>query len=210
MQLNFAKSTRQNLRILLLGASAAVAAVACQKNATVAAPGESLGAHTPVSQTGLAPAAKAPVRRAQVSVAPLGSNKIAGTLMFSELPDDAGVKIEGALAGLTPGKHGIHVHENPDCSAADGTSAGGHYNPTEAPHGDVEEARSHLGDLGNIVADKYGRAEVSIIKKGAHLGDAPSSFLRHSVIVHAGADDLHSQPAGDSGGRVACGIIAPL
>jgi Cu-Zn family superoxide dismutase len=107
------------------------------------------------------------------------------------------------------GQHGMHVHQLADCSGKDGMAAGGHFNPTQAPHGAVEDAKSHLGDLGNIEADAQGRATVHVIKKGASLSAAADSLMGHSLIIHGGADDLKSQPAGNSGARVACGVIAP-
>lgn len=181
---------------------------ACTKSAPTGAPGEGADAKTLVQSAGRAPADKPPLARAQASIMPLGGSKVSGTLMFSALQDGAGVRVQGALAGLTPGSHGIHVHQVGDCSAADGSSAGGHFDPTAAQHGAIDDTHSHVGDLGNLVADKEGRASFDVIKKSATLADgAATDLVGHSIIVHAGEDDLHSQPAGASGDRIACGKI---
>lgn len=149
--------------------------------------------------------------KAQAAIVGVGDQKghVKGSLVLTELPD-GGVSISGVISGLTPGQHGFHVHEHGDCGSADGMSAGGHFNPTKAPHGDTEATHSHVGDLGNIKADKSGRAFVEITKKPATLGTGPSSFLGRSFIVHGGPDDLTSQPAGESGHRIGCGVIKPM
>ena len=165
---------------------------------------------SPVAPSTAQPADKAVLRRAQVSLAPVGTSKVSGTLVLSELADHAGVRVEGAISGLSSGTHGMHVHETPNCGSADGMSAGGHFNPTSAPHGAAGAAQSHVGDLGNIVADGEGRAAVSIIKPAATLDQSNSSLLQRSMIVHEKGDDLSTQPSGDSGARIACGIIVAL
>ena len=186
---------------------------ACTKPAGTPPPGESAESRTIVQAPAGAPAApadKAPVGRAQASMGPVGGTKVVGTLMLTALPDGAGVQIQGALSGLTPGPHGIHIHEVGDCSSADGMAAGGHFNPTGAPHGAIEDAKSHVGDLGNIVANAEGRATFDAIKKAATLGVGATDLLGRSIIVHGQADDVHSQPAGSSGPRVACGVVQKL
>jgi len=149
--------------------------------------------------------------KAQCAIAGLGASrgKVKGSIVLEELAE-GGVSIKGTITGLTPGRHGFHVHEHGNCDSADGLSAGGHFDPTQAPHGAMEATHSHVGDLGNIVADASGRAVIDVIKKPATLQAGPSSFLGKSFIVHSGADDLKSQPAGDSGSRIGCGIIKPM
>lgn len=194
---------------------AVLGASACTKAATPPPPGEGADARsvvqaTPTAATGAAPADKGPIARAQASMAPIGESKVVGTLMLVGLPDNAGVRVQGALSGLSPGAHGIHVHEVGDCSSADGMAAGGHFNPTGADHGAIEDAKSHVGDLGNVTADAAGRATFDVIKKAATLGGGAADLVGRSIIVHAGPDDLHSQPAGASGPRVACGVVQKL
>lgn len=140
-----------------------------------------------------------------VLVATSGS-AVSGTLKFSEIKDRV-VHITGTIEGLTPGKHGFHIHVNGNCDSADGASAGGHYAPAGGRHGAPDSANRHMGDLGNIVADENGRAEVDVTASGitiALMGTA--SVGDRSIVVHAAEDDF-SDPAGNSGARVACGVI---
>jgi Cu-Zn family superoxide dismutase len=125
-----------------------------------------------------------------------------------------GIRASGALAsaevgGLAPNSaHGFHVHETGDCSAADASSAGGHFNPTGRPHGRMDHSAHHAGDIDNIVADANGVAHVNIHVPGLTLGGgAASDIAGRAIIVHADPDDYASQPSGNAGKRVACGII---
>lgn len=140
-----------------------------------------------------------------VLVATSGS-AVSGTLKFHEARDRV-VRITGTVEGLTPGKHGFHVHVNGNCDSPDGMSAGGHFAPTGGKHGAPGSDTRHLGDLGNIVADTNGRAEVDVTVSGitiALMGTA--SIGDRSIVIHAKEDDF-SDPAGNSGARVACGVI---
>jgi Cu-Zn family superoxide dismutase len=120
------------------------------------------------------------------------------------LTDQGGTtEIIGEVSGLTPGKHGFHIHEFGDLRSDDGTSAGGHYNPEGHPHGGPDDAKRHVGDLGNITADQSGKAIVKMKVKGLRV----HFVLGRSLVVHAKEDDLKSQPSGDAGGRVAVGVI---
>ena len=121
----------------------------------------------------------------------------------------SGVHIAGDIGGLAPGSvHGFHIHEKGDCSAADASSAGGHFNPLGAPHGRMETTPHHAGDMDNIVADGDGVAHVNMHVGGVRLGGgAASDIAGRAIIVHADADDYASQPSGNAGKRVACGII---
>ncbi|MDQ3494703.1 MAG: superoxide dismutase family protein, partial [Pseudomonadota bacterium] len=119
------------------------------------------------------------------------------------------VHISGQISGLAPdSRHGFHVHATGDCSAPDASSAGDHFNPHDADHGRVGAAPHHVGDSDNLAADAQGVARVDNRLAGATLGDgAPSDIVGKAVIVHAGADDYTTQPTGDAGARLACGII---
>jgi Cu-Zn family superoxide dismutase len=112
------------------------------------------------------------------------------------------------LEGLEPGLHGFHIHEVGDCSAPDASSAGGHFNPDNTPHGTPENppAQRHVGDLGNLEADAEGKAHYERVDQMLPLR-GPNSIVGKSVIVHAQADDLSSQPSGSAGPRLACGVI---
>jgi Cu-Zn family superoxide dismutase len=136
---------------------------------------------------------------------PTGGNKVSGTVTFTEVAD--GVQVHAEITGLTPGKHGLHIHELGDCSAADGSSAGAHFNPTKQPHAGPDVDARHVGDMGNVEADASGAAKVEYLDHHISLANDEQSIIGRSVVVHAKADDLKSQPAGDSGARVACGVI---
>ena len=139
-------------------------------------------------------------------IQPLGASAVTGQLLFTA--GEHGVLIEGTIQGLSPGsRHGFHVHEIGDCSDPQGKSAGGHFNPSGHSHGGLEQASSHLGDLGNIEADAAGTAKIVLVKSGATLKDGPNAYLGRSVIVHEAPDDFVTQPTGNSGARVACGVI---
>jgi Cu-Zn family superoxide dismutase len=136
---------------------------------------------------------------------PTAGNNVSGTVTFTEVAD--GVQVEANIAGLTPGKHGFHVHEFGDCSAADAASAGAHFNPTNQPHAGPDVQARHVGDMGNVEADGSGAAKLNYVDREMSLKNDQRSIIGRSVIVHAKADDLKSQPTGDSGARVACGVI---
>ena len=136
---------------------------------------------------------------------PAGDNKVSGTVTFTE--DADGVRVHAELAGLTPGQHGFHVHEFGDCSAADLSSAGGHFNPGHQSHAGPDASERHVGDMGNIEADASGKATLDYLDHQMSLGDEEDSVTGRSVVVHAKADDLKSQPAGNSGARIGCGVI---
>jgi Cu-Zn family superoxide dismutase len=127
-----------------------------------------------------------------------------GVVTFTKVAN--GVRVEAEIRGLTPGKHGFHIHEFGDCSSPDAMSAGGHFNPTKAEHAGPSEQHRHIGDLGNIEANARGIARVDLVDP--HLRFAgPTSILGRGLIVHEKPDDLKTQPTGNAGGRVACGVI---
>jgi superoxide dismutase, Cu-Zn family len=150
------------------------------------------------------PKAAAPLKAIAV-LHPTPDNKVNGTVTFTEEAD--GVRVQVDLTGLTPGKHGFHVHEFGDCSAPDLASAGGHFNPTNKPHAGPDDAERHVGDMGNVEADASGAAKLEYVDHEISLANDQRCIIGRSVIVHAKADDLKSQPAGDSGSRIACGVI---
>jgi len=131
-------------------------------------------------------------------------NKVHGTVTFTQ--DGDKVKVVAHIEGLTPGKHGFHIHEFGDCSAKDGASAGGHFNPAAMAHGAQNAAPRHVGDLGNIEAGADGMAMVDFSDSMLKL-DGPGSIIGRGVIVHANADDFKTQPTGNAGARQACGVI---
>lgn len=144
---------------------------------------------------------------AHVTLAPTEGNSASGHLMLSAT--DAGVRISGAISGVeADGTHAFHIHETGDCSAPDATSAGPHFNPHAQPHGHPGEGEHHVGDMLNLVADADGVLQVDRVATGATLGDGGATdVLGRAIILHAAADDYQSQPAGDAGARIACGVI---
>lgn len=136
---------------------------------------------------------------------PTKDSKVKGTVRFNEIPPN--VHIIADLTGLPPGKHGFHIHEKGDCSAPDASSAGGHFNPDGNKHGAPEASEHHMGDLGNLEADAGGHAHYERTVNFLEIAVDPNTIDGKAVIVHAQEDDLHSQPAGNSGPRLACGII---
>lgn len=135
------------------------------------------------------------------TVMPVGDSSVAGSVTFTE--SDNGVLVKGEFSGLKSGKHGFHIHEFGDCRAADGTSAGGHFNPAGNDHGAPTDEIRHMGDMGNIEANEKGVAAVNYVDGTISLEE----ILGRGIIIHAGEDDLTSQPTGAAGGRIACGVI---
>ena len=155
------------------------------------------------------PASDAPVAAgAAAMLEPTEGNQTRGELRFAAVGDR--IEVTGTISGL-PGNstHGFHVHETGDCSAPDATSAGGHFNPAGTEHGRVGQDAHHAGDSDNITADAEGNATVQGWLEGATVGDgAATDIVGKAVIVHADADDYVTQPTGNAGDRLACGVIA--
>ncbi|MCK9275448.1 MAG: superoxide dismutase family protein [Syntrophales bacterium] len=131
-------------------------------------------------------------------------NNVKGIVTFTKV--QKGVKVVADIEGLAPGKHGFHIHEYGDCTAPDATSAGGHFNPENKPHGAPDSKERHAGDLGNVVANEQGKARYEWTDPVISLS-GPHSILGRAVIIHADEDDLTSQPTGNAGARLACGVI---
>ncbi len=146
-------------------------------------------------------------KRAIAVLKPTQGNQANGTVKFTRVA--GGLRIVADVRDLTPGQHGFHIHEHGDCSAPDASSAGGHFNPTGMPHGAPNSPQSHVGDMGNLVADKSGHARLDFVDTRMAF-QGPNSILGRSVIVHAQPDDLATQPTGNAGARVACGVIEPI
>jgi len=135
------------------------------------------------------------------TVMPVGDSNVSGSVTFTETND--GVSIMGNFEGLEPGMHGFHIHQFGDCRAEDGTSAGGHFNPLDNEHGAPADMNRHMGDLGNIEANENGSASLDYTDDTVTL----EQILGRGIIIHAGEDDLESQPTGAAGSRIACGVI---
>lgn len=164
---------------------------------------------TPIADTAVVPSLSGGESTLQKSaeLAPTKGNTAKGKVLFSKLPDGR-VKVVADFEGLTPGKHGFHIHENGDCGAPDASSAGEHFAPKGQPHGGPEAEHRHAGDLGNVEADANGKAHYERVDARIEL-EGSGSVVGRAVIVHEKVDDLGSQPSGAAGARVACGVIRP-
>lgn len=139
--------------------------------------------------------------KAVATLIALGDRDISGTVTFEET--EGGVLVRGSFEGLEAGEHGFHIHEFGDCSADDGTSAGGHYAPDDNEHGSPTDDNRHMGDMGNISAME---GQTTTMEYTDEVIDI-RQIIGRGVVIHSGADDFESQPAGNSGERIACGVI---
>ena len=142
---------------------------------------------------------------AQAMLEARSGSTVAGSVTFTPRGDR--LRIEARVSGLTPGEHGFHVHESGDCSAPDASSAKGHFNPAAKPHGHHGGSEHHAGDMPNLVADASGNASLVAELGQLTLAEGATGIVGRSVVIHADPDDYKSQPAGNSGKRVACGTI---
>lgn len=143
----------------------------------------------------------------EAKLAPSVQSKAKGVVKFVS-SDGNNIEIKGSITGLTPGEHGMHVHEVGDCSDVETgfKKSGSHFNPEHANHGSLHDG--HAGDLGNIVADKNGEAHFDIkTSKFNLIQDDKHSILGRALVVHAGKDDEKTNPAGNSGERILCGVV---
>jgi Cu-Zn family superoxide dismutase len=143
------------------------------------------------------------IQKAVAVLKSTSGSEVTGAVVFIKVGDD--VQVIGDISNLKPGKHGFHIHEKGDCSAPDASSAGAHFNPTHQHHGGPTTAEHHAGDLGNIEADASGKAHLDW--KGKLKLSGENSIVGKSIVVHEKDDDLKTDPAGNSGARIACGVI---
>jgi Cu-Zn family superoxide dismutase len=147
------------------------------------------------------------VDRAVALLAPTAGQQATGTVSFTAAGSGK-VRVVAELRGLPPkSTHGFHVHEFGDCSAPDASSAGAHFSPETRPHGGPKASQRHAGDLGNVEADANGVARVELTVSDLAIATGPSAVVGRAVVLHAKPDDLETQPSGNSGDRVACGVI---
>jgi Cu-Zn family superoxide dismutase len=151
-----------------------------------------------------ASAAVGSIQKAVCMLYPTQGNTASGMITF--LKTGQGIQITVDVTGMSKGKHGFHIHEFGDCSAADGTSAGGHFNPEGKTHGAPMDMSRHMGDMGNIEADESGTAHMEYIDPMMSF-EGVYSIIGRSVILHKNEDDLKTQPTGNAGPRIACGVI---
>lgn len=142
---------------------------------------------------------------ATATLQPRSGETTNGTIAFTETAE--GVSIHARVEGAPPGMHGFHIHEVGDCSSEDFKSAGGHFNPTGAPHGGPADAERHGGDLGNIEIGEDGTGHLEVSSEQLTVAEGENSVVGRGVILHEGEDDLESQPTGAAGARLACGVV---
>ena len=144
--------------------------------------------------------------RATAQLQPTKGSKTFGEATFEQVGTKVHVVVY--VQGLKPGQeHGLHIHEAGDCSSGDGMSAKGHFNPHGKPHGNPASAERHAGDLPSLKANKAGRANVQVDVDGITVTPGPASIIGRGLIVHADPDDYKTQPTGNAGARIACGVI---
>jgi Cu-Zn family superoxide dismutase len=146
-----------------------------------------------------------PAPAAVADLAPTQGNSAKGTVTFA--PKGDLMAVTARITGPTPGPHGFHIHEKGDCSAPDGTSADGRFNPQGGPRGDPSAADHHGCDLPMLEADAAGNATPTAEIGGVTFGAGAGDIVGRGVIVHKDADDCKTQPTGNSGARVACGVV---
>ena len=143
---------------------------------------------------------------ASATLSPTSSGSSAhGTVELAERPDGS-VDVTVNLAGVPPGVHGFHIHEKGDCGDG-GNAAGGHYNPASVAHGSPSADPHHAGDWGNVTADGDGNVNARFNTRSVTVNDGLSTAVGHAIILHANPDDLQSQPTGNAGPRIACGVV---
>lgn len=178
------------------------AAMACApKEETVIQPEETAAAEPTAPVTLDTP----PGLRAEAVLQPLAGGSVSGKVTFSEV--GGGVDINALVSGAPAGALGFHLHDVGDCSAPDFTSAGGHFNPSGHPHAAPTAAAHHAGDFGNVEVGQDGNGTLSLSSTGLTVAAGANSVVGRAVILHERADDLNTQPTGNAGGRIACGVV---
>jgi Cu-Zn family superoxide dismutase len=150
-------------------------------------------------------ASGAMAQKATAALQPTAGNTAAGTVTFTM--QGSQVAVQARVTGLKPNaEHGFHLHEKGDCSSPDGNSAGGHFNPDGKPHG-PQNAPHHAGDMPALKADGSGVAEARFMLSGVSVGSGATEVVGKGLIVHAQPDDYKTQPTGNAGARLACGVV---
>src|SRR5690606_14517969 len=185
----------------LLVFALATTTISCKKK-------ENKNAENTTSEEVVTVEAEPEVKKLKVTLEPKSGSNARGTVIFNQ--NDGEVYMTALFEGLTEGSHAIHIHESSDCSAPDGTSTGGHWNPTRSQHGKWgDETGYHRGDIGNFTVDASGNGSISFKTDEWCIGcdDPTKNIIGKAIIVHEGVDDFTTQPTGDAGGRVSCGGI---
>ena len=205
--------SRSRFQPVFLGASLVAALCACshQDAGAPAAPSPAASAAATASRASAGDPAtsSAAVRGPSVAVAtlqPKPGAAVGGTVTFTEA--NGMVQIQAKVTDVAAGTHGFHIHEKGDLSAADFSSAGPHFNPTKHKHEGTTGENRHAGDLGNVEADTSGNSKGDVTVEGLTIGSgAATDIVGRSIVVHEKADDMKTDPSGNSGARIAAGVI---
>lgn len=184
--------------------AASVLIVGCKNEKENTTETDSMNADTEMTQEQNNEEAK----KIQVALEPKSGSNLSGNAVFTE--ENGEVTVTAVIDGLSEGMHAIHIHENADCSAEDGSSAGGHWNPTFEKHGKWGDPEGyHRGDIGNFKVDANGNGTITMTTDQWCIGcdDQTKNIVGKAVVIHDGVDDFTSQPSGDAGTRVGCGTI---
>ncbi|MCH8275671.1 MAG: superoxide dismutase family protein [Armatimonadetes bacterium] len=190
----------KTLLTFLAGALLALGVSGCSNQGEQQAPAEPTQ-RTPAEQP-------SQPRQAVARIDSKSGSSMFGSASFRQEGDTVLFRV--TISGAEPGLHAVHIHEFGDCSAEDGSSAGGHWNPTGDEHGRWGEPRHHLGDIGNIEVGEDGEGSLELATDVWSVGTGDENdVIGKSIVVHGGADDFVSQPSGAAGARIGCGAIAP-
>jgi len=142
--------------------------------------------------------------KATATISAISGSNVSGVVNFRELSGGA-VEVHAVLSGVPAGVHGFHIHDKGDCGD-NGNAAGGHFNPAGAPHAAPTVDPHHAGDFGNVTADAYNKVETTFTTHSITVSPGPNSVVGHAVILHGNPDDLTTQPSGNAGPRIGCGV----
>ncbi len=144
--------------------------------------------------------------QAKATIEPRSGSNVRGWATFTER-STGGVAVVVHIENALPGTHGLHLHEKGDCSAPDASSAGGHFNPGGMPHAGPADMQRHAGDFGNITIESNGTGHLELVSDLLTVRPGPNSVVGRAVVFHEKVDDLKTQPTGNAGGRLACGVV---
>jgi Cu-Zn family superoxide dismutase len=194
-----------HLIVMLLAASAVASSCAPkQETATRETPAPAQQTPPPAESPAAGTSLAGVGHKATATIEARSGSTLTGTATFTEEAD--GVRVVVEVAGAPPGDHAVHVHEKGDCSAPDASSAGSHFNPNHVDHGGPHTAVRHPGDFGNLTVGADGKGRLELVTKDLTVGESPISVVGLSIIVHEKADEF-TQPVGNAGGRIGCGLI---
>lgn len=142
---------------------------------------------------------------ATATLSPTSNQTAQGTVHLTELSDGA-VEVDVNLANVPPGVHGFHIHDKGDCGD-NGNAAGGHFNPAGTQHGAPTAPSHHAGDFGNVTADASGKVKTKFTTRAVTVSPSSSAAVGHAIVLHGNPDDLTTQPSGNAGPRIACGVV---